>query len=332
MPPSKPPTRKRRLGPLVTGLWIVNLICVVIAGVALFVYWDRTPFALAASAPIIPLPTLDPSPIQIASPTLRPRPASSPSPTPEPTLTPYVQPSNTPFVLANDLGINIGYSVAGRSLEVYAFGDGPSGRMIVAGIHGGNEWNTIDLAYQLITYVDVHPEIIPDNVTLYILPDLNPDGEARGHGPIGRTNDHGVDLNRNFPSNWKSQWDKDGCWILLPVTAGENAASEPETNALMIFMKNHRMDALISYHSAALGIFPGGNPPDEGAVSLAKALAAVSDYSYPPLDTGCEYTGALADWATDQGIAAVDLELTNHTDTDFNQNLKVLTAFLKWNP
>jgi predicted deacylase len=202
--------------------------------------------------------------------------------------------------------------------------------MIVSGIHGGNEWNTISLADELIAHLHEHPETIPENTTLYILRNLNPDGEARAHGPEGRTNDHGVDLNRNFPANWQAEWDDDGCWTLLPVTSGTYAGSEPETVALMIFIQQRKIDALISYHSAALGIFPGGNPPDEASTSLALRLADVTDYSYPPVDTGCVYTGNLADWASSKGIAAVDLELSNHKDTDFQDNLLILKAFLNW--
>jgi hypothetical protein len=31
-----------------------------------------------------------------------------------------------------------------------------------------------------------------------------------------------------------------------------------------------------------------------------------------------------------QGIASVDIELTNHEDSDLRQNLDVLEAFLHW--
>jgi hypothetical protein len=44
------------------------------------------------------------------------------------------------------------------------------------------------------------------------------------------------------------------------------------------------------------------------------------------------YTGTLADWASASGIAALDVELTNHEDTDLEQNLGVLAAFLAWQP
>ncbi len=98
----------------------------------------------------------------------------------------------------------------------------------------------------------------------------------------------------------------------------------------MNFLLNGNVDALINYHSAVLGIFPGGQPPDEASLSLADTVATVSTYPYPPIDTGCQFTGQLIDWASDNGMAALDIELTNHRDTDFEQNLAILSMFLAW--
>ena len=39
-----------------------------------------------------------------------------------------------------------------------------------------------------------------------------------------------------------------------------------------------------------------------------------------------------ASLAANQGIASLDLELTNHADTDFDMNLRVLNVFLNWKP
>ena len=166
----------------------------------------------------------------------------------------------TPLVLVNAQKIEtIGYSVKGLPLEVYTFGTGTHERMIVAGIHGGDEWNTITLANQLIAYINQYPKTIPEDVTLYILRDLNPDGEARSHDKYGRLNTNGVDLNRNFPYHWQADWDRAGCWNYLPTSGGSVGGSEPETQAVMNFIDSHTIEALISYHSAALGIFPGGD-------------------------------------------------------------------------
>jgi hypothetical protein len=161
---------------------------------------------------------------------------------------------------------------------------------------------------------------------------LNPDGEERGHNLDGRTNERGVDLNRNWDAFWVVDWPRDGCWNYRPISAGSGPFSEPETTALRDFVNAHHISGLINYHSAAMGIFAGGNPPQADSISLAKSIATVTDYAYPPITTGCKYTGQMADWMSMHGIAAVDLELTNHTDTDFVANLNTLNVLLKWEP
>jgi len=286
-------------------------------------------------------PTLDTLPYLIAlEPTGVPQAATrapaSPTITSEPVSAPVqstVRSTPTPLILINGQRSEIiGYSVEGKPLELYTFGNGEQERMIVAGIHGGDEWNTVTLANQLIRHLDQNPNDIPDDVTLYILPNLNPDGEARAHNKYGRLNHNGVDLNRNFPVNWQMDWDRAGCWNTLATSGGTGPGSEAETQALMGFINTHDIQALISYHSAALGIFPGGLPWDENASRFAQSLAEVTSYPFPPIDTGCIYSGTLADYAVSTGIAAVDLELTNHIDTDFDENLKALNVLLNFVP
>jgi len=266
--------------------------------------------------------TLTPSPTVTPTPTLTYTPSETPTVTNTPTETPLPYASG-PMV--------IGTSVGGRPIEAYRFGTGPVERITVHGIHGGSEYNTIELADQLIAELTAHPEKVPAQVTLYIVRSLNPDGEARGHSSRGRVNDNGVDLNRNFDAYWKLKWNLDGCYILTPVTGGPHPFSEPETIALRDFILAHHFSALISYHSAALGILPAGQPPEANSIRLAKALAAVSNYRYPPFDTHCQYTGDLSDWAVFQHMAAVDLELNTFDDPEFAINLKVIETFLNWN-
>lgn len=258
-----------------------------------------------------------------------------PTLTPNPFYTPPVFETSTPFELPDGpLPSIIGFSLGARPIEVYTFGAGEKEYLIVAGIHGGYEGNTIALANELITHITENPGVVPTDVTLYIIRDMNPDGEARDNGVDGRVNNNGVDLNRNFPSeNWTEDWDRDGCWIYRPTTGGTYPGSEPETRSVMSFIRNHRLEALISYHSAALGIFPGGVPWTEPSKRLASALAKVTGYAYPPIDTGCEYTGTLADWAVENGVgAAVDMELRDHKNTDFKENLKALKILLNFQP
>jgi hypothetical protein len=255
-----------------------------------------------------------------------------PTVTPNPRSTQIVWHTATPFALGDSTRPNtIGYSVAGRPLEVYTFGKGPRLRMIVAGIHGGYEWNTIALADELIKYIHDKPEVIPKDVTLYILRNMNPDGDARSHWVEGRVNERGVDLNRNFPTNWAADWDREGCYDLTETTGGTGPGSEPETQAVMRFLQTHRIEALISYHSAALGVFPGGEPWDAESSKFAKALSKATKYPFPPVETGCKYTGTLADYAVDLGTVAVDMELSTHTYIEFAENVQALKVLLNWN-
>jgi predicted deacylase len=286
-------------------------------------------FIITACAQNPVLLVSEPTALQETSPPPQPTANEDPTLTPAPPSTPRPDPSPTVFASGPEI---IGYTVAGRSLTMYRYGGGPSRRLIVAGIHGGYEWNTIALAHQLMSHLTVHPEIIPPNVSLYLLPALNKDGEARSSSYEGRANDNGVDLNRNWPSLWQENWPKAGCWSYRPIHGGSAPASEPEVAALMEFILGNDIEAIISYHSAALGIFPGGQPPFPDSVDLAETVAEVVPYPYPPVDAGCLYTGQFTDWAADVGIPALVVELTNHRDTDLEINLRVLEAFLNWDP
>jgi len=316
---------------LVTGFWILNLVL----GITLVAAWQMS------SHPEVKVSTVGPMLQNTAQTTPTLLPSLTPTPTQSRTitgtstltLTPTSTGTSTETMTPTQFWegpVTIGKSVQNRPLQVYRFGSGPTNRLIVAGMHGGGEYNTIQLADQLIAYLQGHPEVIPADITLYILRDLNPDGEARAHGVEGRANANGVDLNRNWDANWQIDWPRAGCWIYTPVTGGTRPGSEPETQALMKFILEHNIDAIINYHSAALGVFAGGLPPDDKSIRLAKAIAAVSTYQYPPVKTGCDYTGGFIDWADIHGAAAVDLELTNHTDTDYEMNLRVLNIFLNW--
>ena len=171
--------------------------------------------------------------------TLPPRPTRTPAPTSFylPTVTPNPQATEiedystpTPFIFSSSDSVShlIGYSVQNRPIEAYSFGQGESQYLIVAGIHGGYEGNTVDLANKLLVYISQNPGVIPSGSTLYIIPDMNPDAVARGRNVDARVNANGVDLNRNFPtSNWTANWDHTNCWNDRPTTGGTSRGSEP---------------------------------------------------------------------------------------------------------
>jgi predicted deacylase len=321
-----PAPSRRKNAAWTIAIWAINIIGGISLLIVLIVYWSRQS-AKASPQVSIPSPQSTPYPTLTMVPTRY----YLPSVTPNPLSTQVLETTATPFDLPNGPAPTvIGFSAEGRPLEVYTFGQGEIQDMIIGGIHGGYEWNTIALTEQLITYVNENPDAIPSDVTLYILPDMNPDGDARSHDEFGRVNANGVDLNRNFPIGWAPVWNRSGCYDLTLTTSGRGPGSEPETRLVMNFIASHKINALIDYHSAALGIFPGGTPWDDASTRLARALKAVTTYPFPPVNTGCIYSGTLPDYAVSEGVAAVDMELTNHQDTDFAMNLRALNVLVNF--
>ena len=282
------------------------------------------------------LPMREVTPTQISTIFLSPTSTLTPPPTFAPTITLTPMPTITPTPLPPEgEAFSIGNSIEGRSIDLYRFGTGENIRMIIGGIHGGYEWNTSALALKLRDDIKKGVIIIPPHITLYILPISNPDGYYNyPDSTYGRPNARSVDLNRNWDAMWESDWDRTGCFSYVDLTAGEYPFSEPETQALSRFLLDNRVEALISYHSAMSSIFAGGRPnPDPASDDLAETLSLASGYSYPPLDGGlCQYTGQLIDWASAMGIAAVDVELTDHQNNDILINRDLLNAFLAWEP
>src|SRR5438270_11332218 len=88
----------------------------------------------------------------------------------------------------------IGYSVRHRPIEAVEIGDPRQPRrMLVVGCIHGTEPAGIAVARHLIRLAH------PPRTTLWVIPDLNPDGVAADT----RQNAEGVDLNRNFPWHWR---------------------------------------------------------------------------------------------------------------------------------
>lgn len=273
--------------------------------------------------------------------TATPKPSATPLPPTETAVStkpPAATPSRTPTFAAYGVVQTIGFSAEGRPISAHRFGFGRNVVVIVGGIHGGYEWNTIVLSYQMIDHFIENVHEIPSSVTLYIVPSANPDGQAvvAGEGRIGATdiaadtipgrfNGNGVDLNRN----WSCNWNEVGVWGSREVSGGERPFSEPETSALSRFLVGQRANLVVFLHSAANGIFLGGCPdPLDQTVALGDVYSAAS--AYPVYETFSSYpvTGDASDWLTTQNIPSFAVELVAHDSIEFEQNLAGVKALL----
>ena len=248
-------------------------------------------------------------------------PTTPPTPTPLP-ATPTVRP---PFF---EGPFTYGASFGGRPLTAYRLGAGPSVRAIIGGIHGGYEWNTVDLVSQTLGYLQENPALVPDDVTLYIITCANPDGYAAGTDrEHGRMNGNGVDLNRNWDYNWQMT----ATHGTRPVYAGAYAFSEPETAALRDLILEQNIEAAIFYHSAMAKVFYGAEQEKSATYELAVTVSEATGYPIAASVPGQITTGDAIDWmSAKQGLAGVEVELTAHEDIEWERNLRGLLAFLNW--
>lgn len=277
-----------------------------------------------------PTPTATVTPTSTRTSTTTPTLTATRTPTPRPTATPT--PSLLPPLLAGGdkgEGITIGQSVEGRPIEAYRFGEERYKVVLVGDIHGGREANTHELAQELLAHFKANPEDVPGNVSLWIIPTLNPDGLAAGT----RFNARGVDLNRNTDT------DLDGCagndWSPTaytldgpePGAGGAYPFSEPEARVARDFLADAHV--AIFYHSRAGAVFAGGCRDNAPSLRLATTLAVATGYDLPEAGwAGYPITGGFNDYLTDLGIAAAEVELTNYEDTEFERNLEGVRAVL----
>lgn len=295
-------------------------------------------FSTATPAPPS-TPTTTMPPTSTLWPTSTPLPLATPSPTA--TATPTLPPAITAFGRISTLG----YSAGSRPIQVYQFNSGPDKIVLVGGMHGGYEWNTIVLAYEAIDFFLANPELVPETVTLFIIPAANPDGQFRVVGkngrfaPLptpapaeatpdtfpGRFNDNGVDLNRN----WDCLWEPTAQWRDQAVNPGTHPFSEPETIALRDFFLAQQPKAVVFWHSVANGAYaascPDLYPP---SWELANLYGNAASYPINEAFTSYPISGDASDWLASQAIPAITIELRTARRTDWAQNQAGILALL----
>lgn len=279
------------------------------------------------------LPTFTPRPVTLPTSDVQPviAPLSSPvftniTPTFTPLQPPIIVVTATPDLQASPTEIVIGLSVQGRAITARRFGSGETVILLVGGMHGGWEANTVQLIDELIAYFDQHPADVQSAVSIVLIRAANPDGLPLGRTPEGRFNANGVDLNRN----WGCNWSREAVWRNIPVNPGANALSEPETQALSTYMMQLRPRVALFYHSAAGGVYAGNCQGGGGSALMAAALGEATGYSYGQAFSAYPVTGTAAAWADNIGIAAADVELFTSEESEFDRNLRGIIAVQAW--
>ena len=238
----------------------------------------------------------------------------------------------------------IGTSGQGRDINAYHYCTGETELLFVGGIHGGYEWNTVLLAYDLMDYLKANPDIIPKNIKITVIPVLNPDGLNKVVGTstrfslsdvpvseadtvIGRFNSNNVDLSRNFDCDWQTN----AKWQNKAVSGGSAVFSEAESLAIKNYVESQKPKAVIVWYSAAGGVFSSnchdGIMPETNVLTTTYAKA--SGYTAHENFDFYATTGDIVNWLAKIKIPAISVLLTNHTDIEWNKNLAGIKALLK---
>lgn len=145
-----------------------------------------------------------------------------------------VPPPASGAVLATQV---IGISVQGRQIKAYRIGDQSAAvkAVFIGGIHG-NEAQPSKILLNLMSGPTVR------GAAIWVIPRMNPDGVVHQR----RTNARGVDLNRNFPVDWVRQ--------PAPYYSGPGPASEPETRAVLRFLRSVDPDYVAVLHQPLYGV------------------------------------------------------------------------------
>lgn len=248
----------------------------------------------------------------------------------------------------------LGSSVEERPITAYHFGDpstdstgsgqGMKEVLFVGGIHGGYEWNTALVAYQLIKYLQQNPSAVPAGVKVTVIPVVNPDGLYKVTGKegefsasdvassketqiAGRFNARNVDLNRNFDCDWQPE----GTWQKTKVDGGAAAFSEPESKAVRDYIESSKPTAVVVWYSSAGGVYSsnchGGVLPETTA--LTSIFAKASGYPAHEVFSYYDITGDMVNWLAKMQIPGISVLLTDHTNTEWDKNLKGVQAVLQ---
>ena len=133
----------------------------------------------------------------------------------------------------------VGRSVQKRPIDAVQIGDPAGSRVaLVVGVIHGDEPGGLRIL-RAIKRRAADERAALQGTQLWAIETVNPDG-LRAHT---RKNAHGVDLNRNYPYRWQGDVPHSNGYY-----PGPRPASEPETRAVMAFVRRIQPDLSVWYH------------------------------------------------------------------------------------
>ncbi len=183
----------------------------------------------------------------------------------------------------------LGRSLLGRPISIFERGDPTAARrVLVVGCIHGNEAAGIAVANRL------RSTPLPPGLDLWVIPNANPDGVARGT----RTNGRGVDLNRNFGWRWRPIGRRGDLQY-----SGAGPLSEPETRLLARAISRVQPTVTIWFHQP-IGVVDASG----GVLAVERRFAGAAGMRVLRLP---RYPGGVTNWqnANFPGTTAFVVEL-----------------------
>ena len=230
---------------------------------------------------------------------------------------------------------SIGSSVLGRRIQYIKFGNGRKEVFYCAATHA-NEWITAPLLMKFLenlskSYVNnvnifgYNPKDLFSNVSLYIVPMVNPDGVDLVTGLITenswaysnakqisnnfpnipftsgwKANIEGIDLNLQFPAGWEQAKEiKYAQGFDKPAPrdfVGYGPLTAPEAVALYNFTLQHNFNLMITYHTQGRVIYykyQDQTPPN--SQEIAETFSELSGYTLEEVPQNSSFAG-YKDW------------------------------------
>ena len=260
---------------------------------------------------------------------------------------------------------SIGESVMEKKIYCLKLGEGKK-KLFVNGAHHGLEYLTSaflmkfleDSARCIALGEDLFgfsPAILFKKASLYAVPMVNPDGvDIAIHGiditnphhrklismvgihsfnKVWQANANGVDINHNYNAGWRVV-------EVLPSPSkysGPYSESEPETKAIVDFVRGENFDMLIAFHSQGGEIYYDyDGKAEKRARELALEFSSLSGYSPSTPEDSASF-GGCKDWFIEEfGKAGFTIEIGHGKnplplemlDDIYEENAKIILCAL----